>query len=94
VTARGSCLQGKLATQTQGGGNTEEFYAKDEGTTLPKSQMLVAAHPDVTTLVTKYGRPHHEVDYKRFKDIPLKKARGAKIPKADPYQWVLLEKKN
>ncbi len=85
-------LQGKLATQTQGGGNTEEFYSKDEGTTLPKSQMLVAVHPDVSRLVMKYGRPHHEVDYSGFKSNPLKPKRSYKIPKTDPFKWQLVER--
>lgn len=58
-------LQGKSATQTIKGGNSEEFYDK-EGT-INKSQMLVDMHPDVTTLVWKYGRCHHYVDYSSFK---------------------------
>ena len=57
-------LQNKLTTQTLGGGNTAEFYAK-EGT-APKSEMLKAVHPDVTRLVWKFNRHHHHVDYKRF----------------------------
>lgn len=57
-------LQDKLGTQTLSGGNTDEFYAR-EGT-LPKSQMLVALHPDVSTLVWKFGRAHHHVDYRPF----------------------------
>ena len=84
-------LQGKLATQTQGGGNTEEFYSKDEGTTLPKSQMLVAVHPKYSKLVMKYGRPHHQVDYKSFKDIALKSKQGVTIPTEDPFEWTLTE---
>lgn len=87
-------LQGKLATQTQSGGNTEEFYSKDEGTTLPKSQMLIAVHPDVSRLVMKYGRPHHEVDYSGFKDNPLKRKRGYLVPKADPFKWQLVEREH
>ena len=55
----------KTTTQRIGGGNTEEFYAK-EGT-LNKSQMLVDMHPDVTKLVWKFNRWHHEVDYSGFK---------------------------
>ena len=55
----------KTTTQRIGGGNTEEFYAK-EGT-LNKSQMLVDMHPDVTELVWKFNRWHHEVDYSGFK---------------------------
>lgn len=57
-------LQNKIATQALGGGNTEEFYAK-EGT-LRKSQLLVDVHPDVSQLKFKFGRIHHEVNYKVF----------------------------
>ena len=63
-------VQEKIATQTLGGGNTAEFYAK-EGT-APKSEMLKRVHPDVTTLVWKFNRHHHHVDYKRFK-TPLRR---------------------
>lgn len=62
-------LQGKINTQQMRGGNTAEFYAK-EGT-LPKSQMLVRLHPDVTRLVWKFGRWHHHVDYRRFRNTRL-----------------------
>ncbi len=62
-------LQYKMPTQTMGGGNTEEFYAR-EGT-LPKSQMLVAAHPDVARLARRFGRAHHYVDYDSFRHRPL-----------------------
>jgi hypothetical protein len=73
-------LQGKSATQTVKGGNTEEFYHK-EGTldkstwrdgqlnatgTVNKSQMLVDMHPDVAKVVWRYGRWHHYVDYTIF----------------------------
>jgi hypothetical protein len=64
-------LQWKVWTQTIGGGNTAEFYAK-EGT-APKSEMLKAVHPDVTKLVWKFGRHHHHCDYKRFKQPLLRK---------------------
>lgn len=87
-------LQGKAATQTLGGGNTEEFYHK-EGTlpqeqwrdkrmnaegTLKKSQMLVDMHPDVARLVWRYDRWHHHVDYSRFKTNTLRLKAGAQIP--------------
>ena len=58
-------LQEKANTQTVKGGNTKEFYEK-EGT-LPKSKMLVAVHPDCSTLKLKYGRWHHMVNYRKFK---------------------------
>lgn len=58
-------LQFKEPTQTIKGGNTTEFYFK-EGT-LAKSQMQINLHPDCSRLVWKFGRWHHQVDYKRFK---------------------------
>lgn len=58
-------LCGKVTTQRMKGGNTKEFYA-DEGT-LPKSQMLADLHPDVASVVWRFNRWHHHVDYKPFK---------------------------
>jgi len=58
-------LQEKTNTQVLKGGNTEAFYAK-EGT-IPKSQMQVRLHPDVSKLVWRYGRWHHHVNYNKFK---------------------------
>ena len=87
-------LQGKVATQTLGGGNTEEFYHK-EGTqdkekwrdgklnaegTINKSQMLVDLHPDVAKMVWRYGRWHHHVDYSPFKKNQLKLKDGIELP--------------
>ena len=63
-------LQDKLRTQVLGGGNTAEFYA-NEGT-FAKSKMQVEMHPDVSKLTFKFGRVHHEVDYRPFKSIPLR----------------------
>tara|TARA_Y100000310_G_C20073707_1_gene530571 strand:+ start:155 stop:487 length:333 start_codon:yes stop_codon:yes gene_type:complete len=57
-------LQDKQTTQKMQGGNTTEFYER-EGT-LPKSQMQVALHPDISRLVWRYGRWHHLVDYSGF----------------------------
>lgn len=65
-------LQNKLRTQTIGGGNTAEFYAK-EGTG-PKSSMQVAVHPDCSRIVHKFGRVHHHVDYKRFRQSLIRRA--------------------
>lgn len=58
-------MQKKMETQTVKGGCDADFYAK-EGT-KPKSEMLVRMHRDVTTLVWKFGRWHHHVDYRPFK---------------------------
>ena len=90
-------LQGKAATQTVKGGNTEEFYHK-EGTmskedwrdgrlnpegTKNKSQMLVDLHPDVAVMVKKYGRWHHYVDYSVFKKNELKMKPGVVLPESN-----------
>lgn len=71
-------LQNKAATQTIKGGNTAEFYEK-EGT-LPKSQMLVDLHPDVSRLAFRYGRHHHHVDYSVFQKNQLVKKEGLVVP--------------
>jgi hypothetical protein len=63
-------LQMKTTTQVLGGGNTAEFYAH-EGTKA-KSEMQVALHPDISRLVWKFGRWHHEVDYSVFRRNPLR----------------------
>lgn len=68
-------VQMKMRTQVVDGGNTENFYKK-EGT-YPKSKMLKRRHPELVTLTRRYGRWHHHVDYRPFKDNRL-------IPKDDP----------
>lgn len=70
--------QNKAATQTVKGGNHTDFYEK-EGT-LPKSEMLVKMHPDLSKLVERWGRWHHEVDYSSFKNIPLIRKDNLVIP--------------
>ena len=80
-------VQEKIATQTLGGGNTAAFYA-GEGT-APKSEMLKHVHPDVTTLVWKFNRHHHHVDYKRFKQPLLRKPDAEMVsPTADAMRLV------
>lgn len=62
-------LQEKTTTQVIGGGNTEEFYAK-EGT-YPKSKMLVDVYPQYAKIKHRFGRIHHYVDYTPFKKNKL-----------------------
>lgn len=78
-------LAGKCATQTVGGGNTEELYGKqgkvkDPKGTAAKSQMLVDHHPDVARVVWKYGRVHHFVDYRPFKKNKLRYKPNIQLP--------------
>jgi hypothetical protein len=82
-------LQNKLATQTVKGGN-EEIYANG---TLAKSQMLVNLHPDCATLVQRYGRWHHHVDYRRFIRTKLELKRDAKIEQGANEYGMQLESK-
>lgn len=66
-TVQLNCYLGaKVTTQKIKGGNTEEFYNKDEDGTRPKSEMLANVHPDVAKVVWKFNRVHHEVDYTGF----------------------------
>lgn len=90
-------LQGKFGTQLLKGGNTEEFYHKEGNTdkklwrdgvmnahgTTNKSKMLVDMHPDVASLVWKYGRWHHHVDYGPFRNNKLILKPGLEIPRID-----------
>jgi len=72
-------MQLKTTTQVLRGGNSKEFYDK-EGT-LPKSQMQVKVHPDISKIVWRFGRVHHYVDYSKFKVNKLIKKKGLKIKK-------------
>jgi hypothetical protein len=78
-------LQNKANTQTFLGGNTEAFYSA-EGT-LPKSQMLVRAHPDVARVTWKFGRWHHQVDYGPFRGNRLVRRPGWEPPAVNPYAF-------
>lgn len=84
-------LQYKITTQKMAGGNTEAFYA-EEGT-LPKSQMLVDAHPDVSKVSWKFNRWHHHVNYEKFKEIPLIKKAHYVPPDKNKYKLKLVERK-
>lgn len=65
-------LCGKVTTQRMKGGNTDEFYAQ-EGTKA-KSEMLADLHPDVSSVVWRFNRWHHHVNYKPFeKNKPITK---------------------
>lgn len=81
----------KIRTQVLKGGCNTDFYQK-EGT-LPKSQMQVALHPDVSKLVWKFGRWHHHVDYRPFRGNQLILKKGIEIPKGiNNYGMVLKQK--
>jgi len=70
-------LQNKAATQSVKGGNTEELYG--EGT-LEKSKAIVQAHPDMASLVWRYDRWHHQVDFDVFKRNILRRKPELELP--------------
>lgn len=79
-------LQEKMATMTMKGGNHSELYSKFG--TLDKSQALQRVHPDVTTIVHKFGRWHHSVDYSKFRKNIVRKRTDINIP-SDPNEYNL-----
>jgi hypothetical protein len=60
----------KAATMKMKGGNTDEVYARGEKR-LEFAESLAKQHPDVARVVRKFGRWHHQVNYKAFKSNAL-----------------------
>jgi hypothetical protein len=71
-------LAKKIATMRMKGGNTDELY-KGDGR-LKMARSLQQQHPDIVTIVQKWGRWQHEVDYSSFKRNQLKLKPGVEIP--------------
>jgi hypothetical protein len=101
-------LQDKVVTQHWKGGNTDELYdGGGEGAgappgkkysksgTIEKSRMLAREHPDVASVVFKFDRWHHFVDYRRFKQNVLIRKPGVVLPKAsNEYGMKIVKVKN
>ena len=95
-------LCGKARTGTIKGGNTTEVYNNyQEDASLKKSQMLVNMHPDVVSLVERYGRIHHIVDLESIitkdgypaRKTPLKLKKNVSIKtEVDNYGMILQRK--
>ncbi len=74
----------KMATTRVPGGLTDQIYMK-EGT-LAKSNLIAKLHPDVTRVITRWGRVHHYVDYSQFKRNRLRRKKSLDIrPGVDDY---------
>lgn len=56
------------ASKVIGGGNAEKLYASGTGS---KSRLLARVHPKHVQVITRFGRIHHFVDWRKFKDMPL-----------------------
>lgn len=84
-------LADKEATMTVKGGNTPIY--QDDGR-LKMAQSLQEQHPDVTTIVWKWGRWQHQVDYSRFRNNKLKLKPGVVIPDEPNNYGMVLKKKD
>lgn len=78
---------GKAATLTMKGGNTEEIYKIGNSAEFDNrysfAKSLYDQHPDVVSIVMRYGRWHHSVDYSSFENnTPIIKP-GIVIPKGN-----------
>lgn len=71
-------IQQKAQTQTMKGGNTDTIYNTGDNR-LEFAQSLVDQHPDVAKVTKKFGRWHHHVNYKPFKNNKLIKKKNINI---------------
>lgn len=71
-------LANKIETMKVKGGNLDELYQGDGR--LKMAQSLQSQHPDVVTIVRKYNRWQHQVDYRPFKNNRLVLKPGVTIP--------------
>ena len=86
-------LARKQTTMTMKGGNTELLYQekKDFDGRLAMARSLQRQHPDIVTIVHKWGRWQHQVDYRSFKRNRLVRRKGLVIPeKTNDYGMKLL----
>jgi len=84
-------LIGKVTTMRMKGGNTSEVYG-DTNNRYEFAKSLADQHPDVVKITTKFGRYHHQVNYKPFKGNLLMKKEGIEIKSGvNNYGMVLKE---
>lgn len=69
---------GKQATMTMKGGNTDELYQADGRGRMAES--LREQHPDVVTVITRWNRPQHFVNYAPFKRNKLVRREDVVVP--------------
>lgn len=81
-------LQHKTPTMMMKGGNVDEFYTNQDR--YVNTDMLVDQHPDIARHLRRFGRNHHWVDYRRFRQNKLIKKEGIEIQKGpNNYGWKL-----
>jgi hypothetical protein len=87
----------KIATMTMKGGNTESLYKLDgqKDGRLLMAQSLQEQHPDLVSIVWKFNRWQHQVNYEPFKKNKLIKKEGIIIPQGiNNYGMVLVNKED
>lgn len=81
-------LAGKVTTMRMKGGNTDELYADDGRKKM--AEAIVDLHPDVARVTKKFGRWHHQIDYRPFRKNKLIKKKDLNIPnKVNNYGMVI-----
>jgi len=82
----------KVATMQIKGGMTD-YYEKTNNR-LEFAKELQRAHPDVVKITKKWGRWHHQVDYRPFKRNKLIRRKDIdwnNLPKIDNYGMELIK---
>lgn len=69
----------KMPTMMMKGGNTDEVYKRGQNR-MAFARSLQKQHPDVTRVVRRFGRPHHLVNYRPFKENAPIMRKGFKMP--------------
>ena len=77
-------LMDKATTMTMSGGNTDSVYADTPDARLAFAQSLEKQHPDIVKTVARYGRWHHQVDYRPFKGNMLRPVVTDSDPESAP----------
>lgn len=84
-------LAEKIATMQVKGGMTD--YYEQTNRRKEFAEELQRAHPDVTKVVWKFNRWHHQVDYSKFRKNRLRLKPGVVIPEGvNNYGMVLVDK--
>lgn len=79
----------KVPTLQMGGGNTDTIYNTGDKR-KEFAESLKEQHPDITRVVWRYNRWHHEVDYSRFQLNKLVLRDDIIIPKDNIYPMKLI----
>lgn len=85
------CYCNKAATMSMKGGNTDSIYAETDNR-KEFAESLKNQHPELVDIVFRFGRWHHEVNYKPFKKNKLIKKEGLEIPNIINEYGMILKK--